>query len=211
MDTVIIGAGGHGKVVLDILQTEGKHRVVGFLDADASLAGTTVAGVPVIGGINQLLRLKSQKVRAALIAIGDNRVRRQYAREAIDAGLELITAVHPRASVARSATIGRNVVIAMNASVCADARIGDSAVVNTAAIVDHECVVGEAVHVCPGAALAGRVRVDELAFIGMGARIIQCLTIGARSVVGAGAVVRVDLPADVLAVGVPARIVKSLT
>ncbi|MBC7783978.1 MAG: hypothetical protein H7144_09065, partial [Burkholderiales bacterium] len=160
MDTVIIGAGGHGKVVLDILQTEGKHRVVGFLDADASLAGTMVAGVPVIGGINQLLRLKSQKVRAALIAIGDNRVRQQYAREAIDAGLELITAIHPRASVARSAVIGRNVVIAMNASVCADARIGDSAIVNTSAIVDHECVVGEAVHVCPGAALAGRVRID---------------------------------------------------
>ncbi len=208
MDTVIIGAGGHGKVVLDVLQCEGKHRVVGFLDADAQLHGTTVAGIPVIGGINQLLRLKQQKVRGAIIAIGDNRVRQQYAREAVEAGLDLLTAIHPSATVARSATVGNNVLIAAKAVVCPDARIGNSVIINTAAVVDHECVIEDAVHVAPGAMLAGRVRIEESAFIGMGACIIQCLTVGARTVVGAGAVVRADLPADVVAVGVPARIIK---
>jgi sugar O-acyltransferase (sialic acid O-acetyltransferase NeuD family) len=208
MDTILIGAGGHGKVVLDILQCQGKHRVIGFLDADPSLHGTTVAGVPVIGGINQLVKLKAQKVRAAVIAIGDNRVRRQYAHEAADAGLELINAIHPAATIARSVTLGRNVVVAAGAVVCTEAQLGDSVIVNTSAIVDHECVVGEAVHIAPGAVLAGRVRVEPLAFIGMGAKVIQCLTIGAETVVGAGAVVRTDLPPRVTAVGVPARVIK---
>lgn len=208
MDLILIGAGGHGKVVLDIVQCEGKHRVVGFLDADASLHGTSVGGVPVMGGINQLIKLKSQKIRAALVSIGDNRIRQQYAREAASAGLELVSAIHPRAVVAKSATIGRNVVIAAGAIVCPEARVADSVIINTGAIVDHECDVGEAVHLAPASALAGRVRVEELAFVGMGARVIQCLTIGARSVVGAGAVVRTDIPPDVTAVGVPARVIK---
>jgi sugar O-acyltransferase (sialic acid O-acetyltransferase NeuD family) len=211
MDLILIGAGGHGKVVLDILQCEGKHRVVGFLDADASLHGSTVAGVAVLGGINQLLKLRSQKVRGAIVSIGDNRIRQQYAKEAADAGLELVQAIHPRAIVARSAKIGKNVVIAAGAVVCPDVVIGDSSIINTGAIVDHESVIGEAVHVCPAATLAGRVRVEDLAFVGMGAKIIQCLTLGARCVVGAGAVIRADVPPDCTAVGVPARIVKGFT
>ena len=211
MDIILIGAGGHGKVVLDVVQCEGKHRVIGFLDADPGLHGTKVAGVPVLGGINQLLKLKSQKVRGAIISIGDNRIRRQYAKEAADAGLELLSAIHPRATVASSAKLGVNVVVAAGAVVCAEAKIGDSCIINTASVVDHECVLGQAVHVCPSATLAGRVTVEDDAFIGMGAMILQCLTIGARAVVGAGAVVRADLPADCTAVGVPARIVKRIT
>jgi UDP-perosamine 4-acetyltransferase len=181
------------------------------LDADESLHGSNVAGVPVLGGINQLLKLKTQKVRGAVVSIGDNRIRQQYAQEAADAGLELVQAIHPRAIIAKSARLGRNVVVAAGAVVCAEAVIGDSAIINTGAIIDHESVVGEAVHVCPAATLAGRVQVEQLAFIGMGARIIQCLTIGARSVIGAGAVVRSDIPPDCTAVGVPARIVKGFT
>ncbi len=212
MDIILIGAGGHGKVVLDIVRCEGKHRVVGFLDADPSLHGSTVAGVPVIGGVNQLLKLKSQqKVRGAIVSIGDNRVRQQYAKEAADAGLELASAIHPRATVAPSAVVGPNVVVAAGAIVCPEAKIGASSIINTASVVDHECVLGEAVHVCPSATLAGRVSVDDYAFVGMGAMVLQCLSIGARCVIGAGAVVRGDLPPDCTAVGVPARIVKRVT
>ena len=205
MDVILVGAGGHGKVVLDILQCMGGHRVVGFLDADPQLHGTQIAGVPVLGGINQLLKIRQQKIRSALIAIGDNRVRQQYAKEAQDSGFELITAIHPRATIAKSATIGKNVVIAAGAVICTEARIGDSTIINTSAVIDHECVIGQAVHVAPGALLAGRVMVEDLAFIGMGAKIIQCLTIGDHATVGAGAVVRADVKAGATVVGVPAR------
>jgi sugar O-acyltransferase (sialic acid O-acetyltransferase NeuD family) len=206
MDVIIIGAGGHGKVVLDILREAGEHRPIGFLDADASLVGTQIGGLPVLGPVNQVHKLKQQhKAAGAIIAIGDNRVRASYASLVQEQGLELINAIHPRATVSRSATIGRNVVICAHAVVCAEAKVGDSCIINTGAIVDHECEIEPAAHICPGVALAGRVRVGKQAFVGTGARVIPCLRIGDNATIGAGAVVIRDVPARITVVGVPAR------
>ena len=211
MDTFIIGAGGHGRVVLDILRGGRAHRVVGFLDANVTLAGCEIAGVPVLGSINHLQKLATQhRVRHAIVAIGDNRVRRGYAKLVEDAGLELINAIHPSATVSPSASIGRNVVIAAGACVCTEASVGDCAIINTHAVVDHECEIGEGVHLCPGVVLAGRVRIGDGAFVGMGAKVIQCRTIGEEATVGAGAVVLNDVPPCATVVGVPARIIKSV-
>jgi UDP-N-acetylbacillosamine N-acetyltransferase len=208
MDLVIIGAGGHGKVVLDIFQCNAKHRVVGFLDADPTLAGTQVNGLPVIGPINQVSRLRQQKIKGAIVAIGDNRVRVSYAALLAEHGLELITAIHPAAVIAKSASIGQNVVIAAGAVVAASAKVGDSVILNTSCVVDHECEVEAGAHICPGALLAGRVRVGAGAFIGLGAKMLPCLSIGKGAIVGAGAVVLQDVPDGSTAVGVPARMLR---
>jgi UDP-perosamine 4-acetyltransferase len=207
MDVLILGAGGHGKVVLDILRAAGEHKVVGFIDADRTLTGTSVSGVPVLGAPNLLPRLRN-KAKGAIVAIGDNQTRRSYAAMVREHGLELVNGIHPAAAVSPSARVGRNVVVCAGAVVCVEAELADSVIVNTSAVVDHECVVGEAVHVCPGALLAGRVRVGGGAMIGMGAKVIQCLAIGDRAVIGAGAVVIEDVPANATAVGVPARVIK---
>jgi len=210
METLIIGAGGHGKVVLDILLARGKYRPVGFVDADPKLTGTRVGGLPVFGGIQLLNKLKSQhRLRAAIIAIGDNRARCGYVKTIEEHALELINAIHPSATVSPSAVLGRNVVIAAHAVICTEAKIADLVIINTAAVVDHECEIGPAAHICPGANLAGRVRIGGAAFIGLGASVIQCLSIGDGATIGAGAVVLRDIPAGATAVGVPARIIKA--
>jgi UDP-perosamine 4-acetyltransferase len=210
MDVIIVGAGGHGRVVLDILRTAGLHRVVGFLDANPDLHGTEVAGLPVLGHLNMLPKLKAKGIGGAMVAIGDNRVRQSYAQKLAAAGLELVQAIHPSAVISSTAQIGRNVMVAPGAIVCTDARIADGAIVNTAAAVDHECEIGEAAFLAPGARLAGRVSVGEGAFIGIGANVLPCLSIGAHAVVGGGALVREDVPDGATVVGVPARVIKTI-
>ncbi len=207
MDVVIIGAGGHGKVVLDILQTAGRYRVVGFLDADPQRAGTTVDDIEVLGPVNLLNKLRQMKVRGAIVAIGDNRVRRGYMSEIEANGLEAITAVHPAASVSERAVVGRNVCICAGVIVATQATIADSVILNTGCVVDHECVIGEGAHIGPGALLAGRVQVGPEAFVGLGAKVIQCRSIGASAIVGAGAVVIRDVAEKSKVVGVPCRII----
>jgi sugar O-acyltransferase (sialic acid O-acetyltransferase NeuD family) len=205
MDVVIVGAGGHGKVVLDILRAADQHRIVGFLDADTSLVDTSIDGVKVLGGVNLLPRLRHQKIRGAIVAIGDNRVRMSYAKLVADAKLDLINAIHPRAVVSTSAELKRNVVVAANATICAQAQLGESVIANTGCIIEHECIVADGAHICPGAILAGRVRVGMGAMIGLGARILPCLNVEDLSVVGAGATVTKDVAAGQTVVGTPAR------
>jgi UDP-perosamine 4-acetyltransferase len=210
LDTLIIGAGGHGKVVCDILRAAGTHKPIGFVDADPKLAGQVVAGLPVLGSIHRLPHLaRLYRHLAVIVAIGDNRTRVEYARTVQGYGLPLVTAIHPSAVVSPSARIGTNCVIAAGAIVCADATIEDSVIINTAATVDHECQIGAGVHLCPGVRLAGRVRIGTGAFVGMGSTVIQCLSLGEQSVIGAGAVVLRDVPDGATVVGVPARVVKT--
>jgi len=205
---IIIGAGGHGRVVLDILRQVGGVDPVGFIDADVSRAGATVDGLPIMGAINLLPKLVKQEVKSAIVAIGDNRARVSYARMVIEQGMELVNAVHPSALVSATAKIGRNVVVAVGAIIGTDAHIGDSCIVNTGAVIDHECRIGEGVHICPGALLAGRVEVQMGAFVGLGAKVLPCLKVGANAVVGAGALVREDVPENATVVGVPARVIR---
>ena len=209
MKLVIIGAGGHGRVVLDILINAAEHEVVGFLDSNPALLGRRMDGRPVMGDLSCLERLhRDQGVEGAVVAIGFNDVRREFAERIDRMGVSLINAIHPSAKLAHNVSLGRNVVICAGALVCAHCQIGDSVILNTGCIVDHETMIGTASHVCPGARLAGRVTVESGAFIGIGATVIQNLRVGYDSVVGAGAVVIQDVAPMSTVVGVPAREIK---
>lgn len=205
----ILGAGGHGRVVLDILLQAGQHQIVGFLDNNADIHGRRIDGVPVFGSIEDLAALAHQHdVEGVVVAIGDNGVRRGVARQVDLAGLDLINAVHPSATLARNASLGRNVVVAAGTVVCAHCQIGDSVILNTGCIIDYQTMIGEGSHICPGVRIAGRVKVEPGAFVGIAATVIPKVTLGCESIVGAGAVVTEDVPDLATVVGVPARRIK---
>ncbi|MCH8147224.1 MAG: acetyltransferase [Planctomycetes bacterium] len=203
---VIVGCGGHGRVVLDIVMNVGEVDVVGFLDSDPTMRGRRVDGVEVLGHPDKLESLgRAHGIDCGIVAIGDNGVRRSFADRLEASGIELINAIHPSANLARNVSLGSNIVIAAGALVSAHCQIGDSVILNTGCIVDHESLIGTATHVCPGARLAGRVTVESGAFVGIGATIIQSVRIGYEAVVGAGAVVIRDVAAMTTVVGVPAH------
>lgn len=205
---VIVGAGGHGRVVLDILIRARQYRVIGFLDSNPELHGRRMDGVPILGDLSALGDLKAQGLAGAIVAIGDNGVRRSFADEIEAMGVDLINAIHPSANLAHNVRIGHNVCIAAGALVCAHCQIGDSVILNTGCIVDHESMIGTAAHICPGARLAGRVTVESGAFVGIGATVLQGLRIGCEAVVGGGAVVIRDVEPMTTVVGVPARTIR---
>ncbi|HEY3246443.1 MAG TPA: acetyltransferase [Phycisphaerae bacterium] len=208
---IVVGAGGHGRVVLDILRVREDAQPVGFIDSNRDLLGRRIDGLKVLGTLDDLPRLREElRLDGAVVAIGDNGVRREFAQQISDIGLPLINAIHPSANLAGNANIGSNVVIAAGALVCAHCQIGDSVILNTGCIVDHESMIGTATHICPGARLAGRVTVESGAFVGIGATVIQNIRIGYEAVIGAGAVVIEDVAPLTTVVGVPARAIKDL-
>ena len=208
MKIVIVGAGGHGRVVLDVLRTNHQFEVVGFLDSNPAIHHAMVDGIEVLGDLSLIPTFQELGIGGALIAIGDNRIRQTYADTVEKAGIGLVSAIHPRSCIADTAQIGKNVVICAGANICAHVAIEDSAILNTSCIVDHESHIGVATHICPGVRMAGHVTTEPSAFVGIGATVIQNVTLGEAAVVGAGAVVIEDVPAYATVVGVPARIVK---
>ncbi|MHC4695986.1 MAG: acetyltransferase [Planctomycetota bacterium] len=206
---VILGCGGHGRVVLDILMNTRAIEVAGFVDSNRTVTGRRIDGIEVLGHPDDLPDIRRRfGANRAIVAIGDNGVRRAFADRLGLLGFELINAIHPSANLARNVTLGTNIVIAAGALVSAHCQIGDSVILNTGCIVDHESMIGTATHICPGARLAGRVTVESGAFVGIGATVIQSVRVGYEAVVGAGAVVTTDVPPMSTVVGVPARVIK---
>ncbi len=208
---IIIGCGGHGRVVLDVLRNAGDYDVLGFVDSNPALHGRRVDGLEVLGPPEMLTSLhKRHGVSRTIVGVGNNGARRALAEQVQSWGFSLVNAIHPSANLAGNVTLGQNLVIAAGALVCAHCQIGDSAILNTGCIIDHESWIGTATHICPGARLAGRVAVESGAFVGIGATIIQGLRIGYESTIGAGAVVIHDVAPMSTVVGVPARPIRTL-
>lgn len=207
---VIFGArrDGSAKVLLDIIALGGQCDVVGFLDDNASIWGQDFEGVPILGGRESFPRLCEQGIWGIAFAVGGNRAREQVLEEARAAGLRPLTSVHPRAVVARGASLGEGVWIAAGAVVNPGTTIGDGAVINTGATVDHDCRIGAYANISPGCHLSGRTIVERYAFLGTGAITLPDMRIGEAATVGAGAVVVTAVQARTTVVGVPARVLR---
>jgi sugar O-acyltransferase (sialic acid O-acetyltransferase NeuD family) len=205
----IVGAGAHGRVVLEALRAAAKHESICFLDDNAALRGTRVNGVEIIGGLDEALASGCQGVEI-IVALGNPLERIRLGSLIVERGLRLGNAIHPSAVVAGGVEIGSGNFVGPRAVLNPDARVGNHVIVNTGAIVEHDCVLEDGSAVGPGAILGGRVHLEQASFISAGTTVTSRVRIGRETVVGAGAVVTRDLPANVVAWGVPARVIQHI-
>lgn len=205
----VYGASGHGKVVADILQACGLD-VAGFIDDDPLKRGE-VFGLRVLGDGEWLVARSARQPVAVALGVGDNFARRLITERCINAGIQLLTAVHPTAVIAASAKLFPGAAVMARAIINPDAVIGCGAIVNTGAIVEHDCRIGEFAHLSPGVAIGGHVEAGPCSWLGIGAVVAHNVKIGQGSIIGAGATVLHDVGDWVIAVGTPARVLREVS
>lgn len=203
---LIYGAAGLGSLVHDILLQGEEYDPIAYLDSDVSKQGTIIGGLPVAGDLTAVESFIIRGVTAAIVAIGDGRLRAAYAEELTRRGIALISAVHPLCSIALSARIGEHVIVGPRASICVNAQVGAHAIISAGCIVDHDCMLDEGAFLHPAVRLAGAVRVGRNATLAIGSSVIPGRVIGAGSHVGAGAVVIRDVPPGRRVSGAPATL-----
>jgi UDP-perosamine 4-acetyltransferase len=203
---VVLGSGGHAVVCIDSLIASG-YDVIGTVDRDPEARPLQA---PALGSDDDLIDIRADGVLAAFVAVGDNRLRSRLMDLARDRGFRLVNAVSPAAHLAPSVVLGENVAIMAGVVINAYATLEDGVIVNTGAGIDHDGLVRRVAHIGPGCALAGKVTVDEGAFLGVGSSVIPGCRVGRWSQLGAGSVVVGDISDGVLAMGVPAQEVRRL-
>lgn len=204
---LILGGGGHAKVVVDALQAADMTARLAVLDANPALEGTSILGVLVLGGDGMIPQARQEGYSHFVLGLGGaggNAPRRTLFEHAITAGLEPLSVVHPAAAVSPHADLGLGTVVLAGAVINAGARIGRNVIVNTGALVEHDCRIGDHAHIAPGGCVLGGSEIGGLGFIGAGAVIKQGLHVGTEAMVGAGAVVLQDVAAGARVAGVPA-------
>jgi sugar O-acyltransferase (sialic acid O-acetyltransferase NeuD family) len=205
---LVLGAGGHAQVTVDILQRmqEADRPVtpIGYLDDDESLREKSFLGLPVWGRIEDLSRIPHD---AIIIGIGNNQVRQRLFKALQMQGEKFVTAHHPSAVISPDVRIGSGSVICAQVAVNTGSVIGDNVILNTGCTVDHHNRIVAHTHIAPGAHLGGEVEIGEGVLIGIGAVIMPQCHIGPGTIVGAGALVHQNLPGHVTAYGIPAQII----
>jgi UDP-perosamine 4-acetyltransferase len=211
MRAVLIGAGGHARVVLDAARSATTVEVILVVDAKKELAGVRFEGLEVIGDERALPKARERGATAIVLGVGSvdvGEARRELYERVARLGFDLPAVVHRSAIISPTASIGAASVVFAAVVVNPSARVGANVILNTACIVEHDVRIGDHSHISPGAHLAGGVVVGERCHVGIGATVLQGVKIGDGAVVGAGAVVLKDVPAADRVAGVPARSIR---
>jgi sugar O-acyltransferase (sialic acid O-acetyltransferase NeuD family) len=198
---LLIGAGGHAKVVVDAIRVYDADAQITVHDDNPTLRGRDILGIRIRTPIDW----SGPDVSDFHVAIGDNIVRERFFKEGIARHLDVRAILHPRAIISTFAHLGVGIFVAANALIAPSAQIGNGTIVNHSAVVDHDCKVGDFAHLGPGSVLGGGVTVGRGSLVGAGAVILPGHTIGNCAIIGAGAVVTQNVPDGVTVVGVPAR------
>lgn len=208
LPVIILGAGGHAKVLIEALLAS-SAVIAGIADPDPALVGTTILTVPVLGGdyvVDEFPPSEIQLVNG-LGSVGIPARRQKLFVTFCNKGYSFARVVHPSAVIASDVELGEGSQIMAGAVIQPGCRIGINSIINTRASVDHDCIIGDHVHVAPGVTLSGGVSIGACSHIGTGATVIQGISIGTESIIGAGSVVLKEVRPFVTVVGVPARMV----
>ena len=204
---LIIGAGGHGKVVGESAAKMGHWSEIAFLD-DKFPSLNSILNWSVVGNLQQVEELRS-KYSDCVVAIGDNTFRLELIKKCLKLGYSLPSITHPSSLISPFVSLGEGCVAFARTVVNPDSKIDDGCILNTGVIVDHDCVLEEGVHLASGVTLAGGVRVGRESLIGVGASVTPYTVIGKNVIVAAGSVVTKDIGNNVLVAGVPAKVIKN--
>lgn len=208
---VIIGASGHAKVVIDIIEQQKKYRIVGLIDSFKD-KDTTLYEYAVLGTEHDIPTLqKEYKISGGIIAIGDNctRLKMQSKITAIAPTFNFYTAIHPNAVIGKNVTINNGTVVMAGVIINSDASIGSHCIINTKSSVGHDVIVNDFSSIAPGVSIGGETIIGTCTAISIGCSILERITIGDNCVIGAGSVVNKNIDNNILAFGIPARKIKS--
>lgn len=207
---VLIGGGGHCKVVISILKKLENFKIAGIVDNYK--ADSFISGIKIIGTDDDLRDICKSGIHNALVTVGsikDDTKRYRLFNMAREIGYNFPVIISPEAIVDESVKVDEGTVIMPGSIINIDSSIGKNCIINTGAIIEHDCKIGDHCHIAPGAHISGTVNMGELSFVGIGATIIQGIKIGENVTIGAGSVVIKNIPDNVIIVGNPAKIIKS--
>lgn len=204
---LILGAGGHGKVVADTALTMKKWNNIAFLDDRKELE--KVIDIPIIGKLKDFESLKKD-YQYAFVAIGNNELRLEWIERLLKAGFTIPTIIHPFSFVSKTSSIGEGTVIMAGAVINANSNIGRGCIINTSSSIDHDCILEDGVHISPGVHIGGTVNIGKCTWVCIGSSIINNITIGKNVIIAAGASVIKNVSDNVMVAGVPAIFKKSM-
>lgn len=206
---VIIGAGGHAKIVIDTAEKNG-FDVIGVTDEKLEI-GSNCLGCCVLGKDEILEQIYSSDLKTAFMGIGHvgySTLRNNLYEKIKTMGYVFPKLIHPSAYIGMDVLIGKGSLVCPNAVINVETIIGELCIINSAAVVEHEVSVEDGVHIAPHATILGQAYIKRNSFIGAGSVVLQGVCVGANCIIGAGSVVLTDVPDNCVAVGVPAKIVK---
>ena len=204
-DILVVGAGGHARVIISLIKQSKRYNLVGIADRDNKFIGEKINNEEIKYSWDDFLKLYNHGLRKVAIAIGNNKERKKIYKKLTSIGFSVETMIDSSAIIDKSATIKNGVCVCLGVKIGANAHIKENSIIYTGSIIDHETILGEHSFIAPGVSVAGRVNIGDNCFIGIGSTIIDKITIEDNVIIGAGSVVLEDVKSNTTVVGIPAK------
>ena len=202
---IILGSGGHSKVVIDIVKQNSDYEIIGLIDNNV---GGEVLDIPVIGTDEELDNIFESGIKNAFVAIGNNNIRKKLLIKLKKIGFNLINVISKNAIISESVKMGRGILIMPGAVVNSSSQVYDGCIINTNSSVDHDCTIEEYTHIAPGCTIAGSVKIGKKCFLGVGSKVIDGIEIQDETIIGAGTTIIESMEGYSTIVGTPGKIIK---